>query len=87
MKERKITYFEKPGKENTEDTINAAYERAKEGDVKHVVVASHRGAVVLKVAEKFKDTGIQVTGVTVAASTKQENIDEWISSGGKINNK
>lgn len=77
MKERKITYFEQVGEKNIEDTINAAYDRAKEGDVKYIVVASHRGVTALKVAEKFKDLDIQIVAVTVAASTQQENIDEW----------
>jgi len=77
MDQKKIIYFEQPGDKNTEDAINAAYERAKEGGIKHVVVATHRGNTALKVAEKFKDLGVQIVAVTVAASTKQENIDEW----------
>jgi hypothetical protein len=77
MKQQKITYFEDAGEKNTNSTIEAAYERAKEGDIKYVVVASHRGNTVLKLAEKFKDLDVQVVGVTVAASTKQENIDAW----------
>lgn len=77
MKERKIIYFEEPGERNTEDTINAASQRLKDGDIKHVVVASHRGKTALKVAEKLKGSGIQVIAVTVAASTKQEIKDEW----------
>jgi hypothetical protein len=77
MKERKITYFEQPGEGNTGDTINAASERLGDGDIKHVVVASHRGKTALKVAEKLKGSDIHVIAVTVAASTKQEIKDEW----------
>lgn len=77
MKERKILYFEQSGEKNTEDTINAAYERAKERDIKHVVVASHRGLTALKVAEKFRGLDVQIVAVTVSAATKQENLDEW----------
>jgi len=77
MKERRIIYFEEPGEKNTEDTISAAYERAKEGDIKYVAVASHRGLTALKAAEKFKGLKASVVAVTVAASTKQINLDEW----------
>ena len=77
MKERKITYFEEPGEKNTEDTINVASQRLKDGDIKHVVVASHRGKTALRVAEKLKGSHINVIAVTVAASTKQEIKDEW----------
>ena len=77
MEEKRIIYFKQPGEKNTEDTINSAYNRLKEGDVKYVVIASHRGITALKVAEKFKDLNVQVMAVTVSASTKQENIDAW----------
>ena len=77
MKERKITYFEKTGESNTEDALSAASQRLNDGDIKQVVVATHRGVTALKVAEKLKGTGVEVVAVTVAASTKQEIKDEW----------
>lgn len=77
MRERRIIYFEQPGEKNTEDAINAAYERANQGDIKYVIVASHRGSTALKVAEKFRNLGINIVAVTVSAATKQENLDEW----------
>lgn len=41
--EEKIVYFEKPGKENTEEVIKLVVERAKSRGIKKVVVASTRG--------------------------------------------
>lgn len=80
MKKRDITYFEEPREKNTGEALDAALERLKEGDVKHVVVASHRGKTALMAAEKFKGTGVQVVAVTVSAATKKENLDEWEKS-------
>ena len=77
MQKKKITYFEHPGENNTEDAINAAHERAKDGDIKCAVVASHRGVTALKVAKKFSDLDVRVIAVTVSAATKQENLNEW----------
>ncbi len=77
MKERKVTYFEEAGKDNTGQVINAALERLGEKDVKHVVVSTHRGLTALKAAEEFKDLDLNIVAVTVPASTKPEILKEW----------
>ena len=77
MKEAKITYFEEPGEKNTDQALDAALERLGEKDVKHVVVATHRGSTVLKAAEKFKGLGLNIVAVTVPASTKPAVLEEW----------
>lgn len=77
MKEKKVTYFEEAGEKNSEQALNAAFERLKEKDIKHVVVATHRGLTALKAAEKFKDLNLNIVAVTVAASTKPEILREW----------
>jgi hypothetical protein len=41
--EEKIIYFEKPGEQNTETTLNLALERARARGIKKVVLASTRG--------------------------------------------
>lgn len=43
MKEAKIVYFEKPGKQNTEETLALAVAAAREQGIKNVIVASSRG--------------------------------------------
>jgi hypothetical protein len=58
---RKTVYFERPGKENTEDVINIVHERLKEGDIKSVVVASSLGGTGLKFAKRIaKETNLVV---------------------------
>ena len=50
---KKIVYFERSGKENTEEVIDIVAERLAEGDVKSVVVASSGGETGLKFARRF----------------------------------
>ncbi|GEM_PF-36993 len=62
-----IRYFDKPGPQNTEGTIEIAKERAKELGIKYVVVATSSGDTGIKVAKAFKDLGVQVIAVTLHA--------------------
>jgi hypothetical protein len=55
-------YFEKPGKLNTVNTLNLAYERGKALGIKEVVVASSKGDTAKKAIEVFK--GFKVIIVT-----------------------
>ncbi len=55
-------YFDKPGKINTENTLNLAFERAKALGIKEVVVASSKGDTAKKAIEIFK--GFIVVAVT-----------------------
>ena len=61
---RKIIYFDQPGPHNTSDVIKAVKERIKEGDIKHVVVASMSGETALKVAEELEDLNTIVVCVS-----------------------
>ena len=52
--EKKIVYFEKPGKENTQEVINLVLEKAKSTNIRKIVVASTKGDTaksILKVVE------------------------------------
>jgi hypothetical protein len=62
---KNITYFEKPGSENTEETIKLAYERAIELGIKDVVVASSYGSTALRVAEYFDPSKFNIVAVTI----------------------
>ena len=42
--EKKVVYFEKPGKENTGACLDLAIEALNEGGYRHVVVASTTGS-------------------------------------------
>lgn len=63
-KVKKVLYFEKPGPESTDGVVQAVKERVKEGDVKHVVVASISGKTALKFAEELRDMGVSVVCVS-----------------------
>lgn len=56
--EKKIYYFENPGKQNTDKLIELAKERAGELGIKNIVVASVSGETTLKVAEQIKDVNL-----------------------------
>ncbi|MFY9800607.1 MAG: pyruvate kinase alpha/beta domain-containing protein [Methanoregula sp.] len=62
--QKKVYYFEKPGEVNTQDAARFAVERAKELNIRKIVVASTSG----KTAEVFFDTmngsGLELVVVT-----------------------
>jgi hypothetical protein len=53
MVSKKAVYFERSGKENTEDVLEVVSERLKDGDIKSVVVASSRGGTGLTFARRL----------------------------------
>ena len=55
-------YFSKPGKDNTEQTLRLAFERAKELGLNEMVVASSKGDTAYKALEIFD--GFRITVVT-----------------------
>lgn len=60
MMHRDIVYFDKAGDQNTDDTIALAVRRARELDIKYIVVASSSGITGLKAAKAFAGTGAKV---------------------------
>jgi len=69
---KSITYFEKTGPENTQETIRLAYERALELGIKDVVVASTHGNTALKVAQIFDIQKFNIVAVTICEGYKSE---------------
>jgi hypothetical protein len=61
--EEKIVYFEQPGIENTEMTLQLAGERAKARGIKKIVVASTRGEVAKLAAKLWVKSGIKMVVV------------------------
>jgi len=61
--EEKIVYFEKPGMENTEATLQLAAERARARGIKKIVLASTRGDTARLAAELWADNGIRMVVV------------------------
>ncbi len=60
---KRIVYFEKPGRENTEQTLKFAIEGARELGIKYIVVASSYGDTARKAVEMI-DEGMQLVVVT-----------------------
>ena len=91
MSERKsIIYFSKPGEVDADEAMRAALERAKELNIRDVVVASTRGATALKAVEYF--TGYNLVVVPHVWGSKEtgtqempeETAEKIRSMGGKI---
>lgn len=80
-------YFKKPGRDNTDNTIDQAYDRAQELGIDEVVVASSRGYTAHKVLDTFK--GFKVVVVTYHCGFKEpfqsvmpESVIMELESGG-----
>jgi hypothetical protein len=84
------TYFEKPGEENTERTLDLAKRRAEELGIKTILVASTRGETGVRACEVFQ--GYDVVVVTHSTGFKEPNHQELTeenraaieAAGGKI---
>ena len=62
-------FFEKPGKDNTEETLNIAFQRAKKLGLNEVVLASTKGYTAYKALEIFN--GFRITIVTYHCGFKE----------------
>ncbi|HIE50659.1 MAG TPA: hypothetical protein EYP85_02780 [Armatimonadetes bacterium] len=58
--EKKIVYFERPGKENTDAVLKLAKEWAAERGINRLVVASTTGFTAQAAADIFADTKVQL---------------------------
>ena len=66
-RESKIIYFDKGGPQNTEVTLGAALERAKELGIDHLVVASGKGDTALKLVSLAGDNSYDGQVVVVSS--------------------
>jgi len=89
--EKNITYFEKPGKENTSEALQIAKKRAMELGIKKVLVASTHGYTALEAAKMFQGTDIEVIAVSISNSFEdlgwamtQEERDKAEKAGVKV---
>ena len=62
-----ITYFDEEGKQNTQETLVLAKQRAQELGIRTVVLASSHGYTALEAARVFSGTGIALIAVTISA--------------------
>ncbi len=80
--ELKTVYFEKPGKENTEEVFRIARQRAKELRINTILVASTSGVTAVRAMEVF--TGIRVIVVTHSTGYKKPDFQEFSEENKKI---
>lgn len=80
--ELKTVYFAKPGRENTEEVLRIAKERANELGIKTVLIASTSGETAVKAAEFFK--GMKVVAVSHAAGFREPDSQEFSAENREI---
>ena len=73
--EGKIVYFEKIGRENTEEVLRIARERAEELGIKTILVASTYGDTAARAVEVFE--GFRVVAVTHANGIREPNTQQF----------
>lgn len=73
--EVKTVYFDKPGRENTRETLKIARKRAEELGTRTIVVASTVGETAVKAMEAFE--GLRVIVVTHVTGLRQPNAQEF----------
>ncbi len=74
--ERRVIYFEKAGRENTEACLEVTKEILSEGNIRHVIVASTTGETALLFAEALKEADVNLVVVTHSYGFKEPNTIE-----------
>lgn len=90
--EKKVIYFEKPGRDNTGDCLNVVKRALTEDGYKHIVVASTTGETGLLFVRSLKEFRINIVVVTHSMGFKEANTIEMPgdirrkieSEGGKV---
>lgn len=72
-------YFEKAGKENTQETLQIAKEEAIKRGISHIVVASTFGDTALMAAELLKGTGVKLVVVTHNTGFRESGLQTFDS--------
>jgi hypothetical protein len=68
---KSITYFEKCGKENTKETIEASKRRADELNIHNIVVATTRGSTALEASKIFNGSKYNLVAVNLSYGVQQ----------------
>jgi hypothetical protein len=71
---RKVTYWEKPGKEHTEATLKIALEAAKVRGINTILISSTTGYTAECALSIFKDSGLKLVIVTHATGYREKGI-------------
>jgi len=71
---RSTVYFEKPGKENTGETLKVALEAAKERGIVTVLISSTTGWTALEALKVFEGSGLNLIIVTHQTGYRQPGV-------------
>ena len=80
--ELRTTYFENPGRENTEEVLRIVRQRAEELGIKTIVVASTVGNTAVKAMDALQ--GLEIIVVTHVAGAREPNTQEFTEENRKI---
>jgi len=80
--ELKTVYFENPGRENTEEVLRIAKQRAEELGIKTILVASTTGDTAVKAIEAF--SGMKVIAVSHSTGMREPDAQEFTEENRKI---
>ena len=80
--ELKTTYFENPGKENTEEVLRIVRQRAEELGIKTIVVASTGGDTAVKATEVL--SGLKIVAVSHFTGMRGPNTQSFTEENRKI---
>jgi hypothetical protein len=72
--ERKVTYWEKAGKEHTDATLKIALEGAKERGIDTVLISSTTGYTAEKAVDVFKGSGLKLVVVTHSTGYRTKGV-------------
>lgn len=71
--QKTVTYFEKPGADNTEECLNIVKKAIDESEYKHAVVATTSGSTGLLFAEGLRDKDVNLITITHCYGFKEPN--------------
>ncbi len=77
--EGKITYFDTPGKDNTDAVMEIVKKRARELEIRNVVVASYRGYTAEKAVRALD--GMRIVVIAGFSHPTMQNLEETFSLG------
>ncbi|NOZ25326.1 MAG: hypothetical protein GXO94_04450 [Nitrospirae bacterium] len=76
MMERRVLYFEKPGRDNTEDCLRIVRDVVEEGGIRDLVIASTTGDTGIRFTEALKDKDLNIVVVTHSQGFREPNTIE-----------
>lgn len=77
MIKRMVRFFESVGEENTNEVIKTVVDRAEEGGIEAVIVASISGKTSVKVAEQLKKRGLRIKVICISGPPSWKKYPEY----------